>query len=410
MRLAVVHNHPSGGAARAIHAFGRELAARNDVDVYTLASGDEDFAPSRDFAARIDVTPFRPTPPRRWMLYLNEVQQIRDLEALERAYRTMARRIDDRDYDAVLVSACRYLQAPSVLAHLRTPAAYYCHEPPRRFLPHPYRAQPARPRGYARLRAAWHRPAQLAIDRVVRGRDLRNVRSARAVLANSGFTAGLVASYYRRDATVCHPGVDARAFQPADGSGGYVLSVGAIERHKGFDFLVESLASVAAERRPPLLIAGNNANPEYHAELLHLAAAREVRLTARLALTEAQLADTYARAAVFAYAPRYEPFGLAVLEAMGSALPVVAVAEGGPNETVIDGVTGVLVPRDAAAFGAAIARLAADRRLSAELGEAARGHAATSWTWDAAARRVEAALGGIARAVAAAEPLLEAVR
>ena len=39
-----------------------------------------------------------------------------------------------------------------------------------------------------------------------------------------------------------------------------------------------------------------------------------------------------------------EPFGLTVVEAMAAGCPVVATAAGGPLESVVDGVTGWLVP------------------------------------------------------------------
>lgn len=63
----------------------------------------------------------------------------------------------------------------------------------------------------------------------------------------------------------------------------------------------------------------------------------------------------------------------AVLEAMGSGRPVVAVAGGGITELVQDGRTGLLVPAsDPAALASALAGLLADRERLRTLGRAAR--------------------------------------
>ncbi len=48
--------------------------------------------------------------------------------------------------------------------------------------------------------------------------------------------------------------------------------------------------------------------------------------------------------------------GLAPIEAGGCAMPSIAMAGGGIRETVLNGVTGLLVPGDADSFGVAIAR------------------------------------------------------
>lgn len=401
MNIAVVHNHPSGGAARAIYELGCRLAQSDTLDVFTLSSADESFLPSADYARSVRTFTYAPSRRVRLGLYLNDLRTYQDLARLDDVYRQMAATIDAGEYDVVLVSACRVVQSPGALRFLRTPAAYYCHEPPRRFI-EPARRPHAGPLPlYRRLRSIWHRPATRIIERALAGGDRANVASARAVLTNSGFTAGLVRAYYHRVAEVCRLGVDVERIAPGTQAGGYVLSVGAIDRHKGFGFLIDSLRLLRADLRPPLVIAGNYANEAIARELAAQAELAGVQLTMRIRVTDAQLAALYAGAAAFVYAPEREPFGLAVLEAMAAALPVVAVGEGGVLESVRPDETGLLTPRRADSFASALERVLADPALARSLGDEGRRVAEREWTWEAAAGRIEDALERVAGRVPA---------
>jgi glycosyltransferase involved in cell wall biosynthesis len=98
----------------------------------------------------------------------------------------------------------------------------------------------------------------------------------------------------------------------------------------------------------------------------------------------AELQHLYARAAVVACPSRREGFGVACLEAMAHARPVVASAVGGLTDLVADGETGILVPpRDPRALREALERLLADRDLRRRLGAAGRERARERFSWPA---------------------------
>jgi glycosyltransferase involved in cell wall biosynthesis len=79
------------------------------------------------------------------------------------------------------------------------------------------------------------------------------------------------------------------------------------------------------------------------------------------------------RADVFAHTPRWEGFGIVLLEAMLSSLPVVATRVSAIPEIVVDGETGILVaPGEADAAAGAISALLADAGRRRELGDAGR--------------------------------------
>lgn len=80
---------------------------------------------------------------------------------------------------------------------------------------------------------------------------------------------------------------------------------------------------------------------------------------------------------------RPEPFGMAVIEAMASARPVIATRHGGPLETVVEGVTGYLVAPDfAAEMRHALVRLAQQPELRRRLGQAGRERVQRHFSYD----------------------------
>ena len=80
-----------------------------------------------------------------------------------------------------------------------------------------------------------------------------------------------------------------------------------------------------------------------------------------------------AMADVYVNMARKEGFGIAVIEAMQSSLPVVLANAGALPELIEEGVSGILVPTgDAAALSAALIKLHNNRDLRRKLGEEAR--------------------------------------
>src|SRR5262249_7000594 len=97
-----------------------------------------------------------------------------------------------------------------------------------------------------------------------------------------------------------------------------------------------------------------------------------------------QLERLYARAAVVVCPSRREGFGVACLEAMAHARPVVATAVGGLRDLVVDRETGLVVrPRDPLALRAALERLVGDPGLRGRLGAAGRLRAQERFSWPA---------------------------
>jgi D-inositol-3-phosphate glycosyltransferase len=81
--------------------------------------------------------------------------------------------------------------------------------------------------------------------------------------------------------------------------------------------------------------------------------------------------------------PWYEPFGIVPLEAMACGVPVVASAVGGMLDTVVDSVTGALVPpRDPVALAEAVGPLLESPSRRAELASAGLERVRSRYSWD----------------------------
>ena len=150
-----------------------------------------------------------------------------------------------------------------------------------------------------------------------------------------------------------------------------LLCVSRLTEQKGVDVAVRALTRVReVEPRAVLVVLGEG--PE-RARL----DGNGVHLPGRVG----DVASWYRRAELLVHPARWEGFGLALLEAMLAAKPVVATRVSAAPELVADGETGVLVPPDdAPALADAVLSLLADPARAASLGEAGRARARSEFS------------------------------
>lgn len=204
--------------------------------------------------------------------------------------------------------------------------------------------------------------------------------------------------YFPGDYVIIPNGIDVAAFsdptiQPIaryrDGRPN-ILFVGRLEKRKGFKYLLRAFRCVReAIPNARLLVVGAYTKKQKRPFLVY-ARKRRLHGVRFVGPVSDEMLPRYYRTADLFCAPStgYESFGIVLLEAMASGLPIVASDIEGYREVLDHGVQGLLVPpRDPEALATVIVRLLQDPRRRAEMGRQGRIKAA-AYSWDEIARRV----------------------
>lgn len=242
-------------------------------------------------------------------------------------------------YDAFILSGDWAVFA----ARRHGPNLYYCHTPPRFFYDlyeSKVAGQPPAKRPVYRLWVNLHRHYERkCVDRVGR------------LVANSENTRARIRRFYGREADVVHPFADCGRFR-FESCEDFWLSVGRFYPEKRLEVQMDLFRSLPGEK---LIVIGGYASGDradrYRRSVEDL---RPENVEIRGTVSEAELLDLYARCKGHIATARDEDFGMTVVEAMAAGKPVVAVDEGGFRETVVDGVTGRLVPCTVQALAQAV--------------------------------------------------------
>jgi glycosyltransferase involved in cell wall biosynthesis len=326
MRVALVHDWLTGmrGGEKVLEAICELFP---EAPLYTLVHVPGSV--SRRIEARRIVTSFAqalPDPGRFYRHYLP-------------LYPVAVELFDLEGYDLVISSS--HCAVKSVVTTGRTVHVCYCHSP-MRYAWDQFEAY----FGPAQVGPAASRLLRPVMRRLARW-DAATAGRADRFLANSQYVAGRIRRYYNRGSTVVYPPVDTDFFTP-DGrsSTPTFLIVSALVPYKRLDLAIEACRRVGA----PLKVVGTG--PEL-ARLRGLAGDGVDFLGWQ---SDEQIRALY-RSSTAAILPGTEDFGIVPVEAQACGCPVVALDAGGARETVVDGVTGSLVPEPSvAAFADALAR------------------------------------------------------
>jgi alpha-1,3/alpha-1,6-mannosyltransferase len=278
----------------------------------------------------------------------------------------------------------------------RAPLALYCHHPDRLLTSATGRAR------------RWYRAP---IDRL----EETGTAAADRVIVNSEFTARRLHDAFPRltvSTTVVYPGVapsDCPDLPDEPPGPITILAMGRFSPEKRLEVAVDAFARLRDRMAPPafarmrLVLAGayDARLPEPREVVARLEAsagahglATQVEL--RRSPSEDERRALLGACRFLVHTHPDEHFGYAPVEAMAAGRPVVAIRSGGPEETVVDGETGILCAPSPDAIADAMARLATDHVATARMGRAGRVRVAARFSRAAFGARFEDVLRELA--------------
>ena len=359
MKIAFIHNLPSGGGKRSAFEFVKGMTNKHKVDLFYMDPTSEEYL---DLRTLVDRTIFVPGPSAKGGLGM-----LTSLIAARKTYKEIAKQINDGGYDLAFVMQCKVCNTPFVLNYLKIPSLYYFHEPLARCLePHFWEK-------------AWSSFFKIQIIKFRVLIDRINARHASLICANSLYSVENIYRFIGVYPNFCRLGIDLNLFQPKQlKREPTILSVGFLSPSKGQDFLIESVATL--KERPAISFIYNSDHNNYKSYLQKLAEDNSVSISFKQMVGDDDLVKAYNSSTIVAFVSKLEPFGFVPLEAMACGTPVVGVAEAGIRETVKHGENGLLTERDPVKFGKAIQALMSDESLREAMGKNGHQYVAENWS------------------------------
>ncbi len=163
-------------------------------------------------------------------------------------------------------------------------------------------------------------------------------------VCNSENTKTRIKKYYYQEASVIYPPIDINPTSKSkkDGAKTYWLSVNRLITHKRIEKQLEAFALMPDKK---LIIVGSYEKGVYQFEKYKkfLESIKPKNVEIKHWLSSDELSQLYANCDGLITTAENEDFGMTAVEAMAQGKPVIAPHEGGYQESILDGKTGILL-------------------------------------------------------------------
>jgi len=250
------------------------------------------------------------------------------------------------------------------------------------------------------MKKLYQKPIHFVGIKAVKRIDSKVVKEIESIIANSENTKGRIEKYlHRDDAKVLGGGIDYEKYSDK-GDGHYFIYPSRISPNKNQEFAIRAFEKFSKRRKGyKLLIVGAVSKDKFYSDYydrISAMAAKNRNISIITDMDEKGLVSAYSRSTCVLYPPINEDYGLVPLEAMASGKPVIALNEGGPTETIINGKTGYLVS-DEHEMAKAMERIADNNELSAAMGIEGRKRVKNNYSWESFFRKFDKELRNVAR-------------
>ena len=233
------------------------------------------------------------------------------------------------DCDIAVVFQSWITKSPYFLPYINIPIIYICNEVPREFYDREIRIRQT-------LREKIINNILLKPIKIL---DYLQVKLSRnlKIITVSKKSAKKIYEVYKNKPIVIYPGVSLQYHNnqhELSKKKHQVICVGAINSIKNQKFLIDVLSRVDVDVRPRLVLIGNGYDKNYLREMINFARISKVDIEINIDISKRELISKVLTSKVFLYPSINEPFGLALIEAVVSGLPFIALKGGGYSEVV----------------------------------------------------------------------------
>lgn len=356
MNIAVYYYVKFSGAKRVVMEHVKGLTKLgNNVDIYTIDGSNDIFNPGvfsrKNFIYSYKIKDIN-------IPILNRI--IKDYYytfiKLRLIHRKIAKDIDKRKYDIVLVHTDINTQSPFLLRYIKSKNVYFCLEPLRNAYEYSLRLKKK-----VNILNKLYETLNRAIRKKI---DMLNTLSAQNILTISLFARERIIAVYDLYPEISYLGVDEKIFKQLHiKKKNQVFFVAEKYPIYGYDLAVEAIKLIPKSSRPELKIVSWKKNNGER-------------------LSDEELVKIYNESLVTLSLSRFDTFGLVPLESMACGTPVIALNVAGYRETINNNETGFLVDFNSKEIAEKILYFIQNKEKSSEFGARGRKWIEEKWTWN----------------------------